>query len=71
MTPIRTLVAGLGNMGLSHALACHNDPAFEITALVNRSPVDLPEELRGYPLETDFRAALARHTQRAAVIKSR
>ena len=68
MTPIRTLVAGLGNMGRSHALACHNDPSFEITALVNRSPVELPEELRGYPLETDFRAALARHKPDLAVI---
>jgi predicted dehydrogenase len=60
VTPIRTLVAGLGNMGRSHALAYHNDPAFEIVGLVNRSPVDLPEELRGYPLFTDFPQALAR-----------
>jgi predicted dehydrogenase len=57
---IRTLVAGLGNMGRSHALAYHNDPAFEIVGLVNRSPVELPEELRGYPLSTDFAEALAR-----------
>ncbi len=59
MTPIRTLVAGLGNMGLSHALAYHADPAFEIAGLVNRSPVDLPEALRDYPLSTDFPEALA------------
>lgn len=57
---IRVLIAGLGNMGRSHALACHNDPAFEIVGLVNRSPVDLPPELQGYPLMTDYAAALAR-----------
>lgn len=57
---IRTLVAGLGNMGRSHALAYHNDPAFAIVGLVNRSPLDLPEDLRGYPLSTDFPEALAR-----------
>jgi predicted dehydrogenase len=56
----RTLVAGLGNMGRSHALAYHNDPAFEIVGLVNRSPVDLPEALRGYPVLTDFAQALER-----------
>jgi hypothetical protein len=57
---IRTLVAGLGNMGRSHALAYHKDPAFEIVGLVNRSEVDLPEELRGYPLSGDFAEALER-----------
>ena len=57
---IRVLVAGLGNMGRSHALAYHADPAFEIVGLVNRSSVDLPEDLRGYQLSTDFAQALAR-----------
>jgi len=57
---IRTLVAGLGNMGRSHALAYHADPAFEIVGLVNRSRLDLPAELAGYPLGTDFAEALAR-----------
>jgi predicted dehydrogenase len=57
---IRTLVAGLGAMGRSHALAYHRDPAFEIVGLVNRSPVELPPELRSYPLSTDFPEALAR-----------
>ena len=57
---IRTLVAGLGNMGRSHALAYHHDPAFEIVGLVNRSPVALPAELCGYPVATDFHAELAR-----------
>ena len=56
---IRVLVAGLGNMGRSHALAYHLDPAFEIVGLVNRSKVDLPAELQGYPLHTDYAQALA------------
>lgn len=50
----KVLIAGLGNMGLSHALAHHRHPDAEIVALVNRSPVDLPEELRGYPLFSSF-----------------
>ncbi len=46
---IRVLVAGLGNMGRSHALAYHAHPDAEIVGLVNRSEVDLPAELQGYP----------------------
>ncbi|WBU63495.1 Gfo/Idh/MocA family protein [Paracoccus aerodenitrificans] len=57
---IRVLVAGLGNMGVSHALAYHANPDFEIVGLVNRSMPDLPEELRGYPLDHDFALALNR-----------
>jgi predicted dehydrogenase len=57
---IRVLIAGLGNMGRSHALACHHDPAFEIVGLVNRSAVDLPPDLQGYPLMVDYAEALAR-----------
>ncbi len=57
--PVRVLVAGLGNMGRSHALAYHNNPGFEIIGLVNRSKVDLPEELTSYPFHDDFAAALA------------
>jgi predicted dehydrogenase len=57
--PIRVLVAGLGNMGRSHALAYHNDPGFEIVGLVNRSEVELPEELRGYTIHPTFPEALA------------
>ncbi|WP_455854239.1 Gfo/Idh/MocA family protein [Ensifer canadensis] len=57
--PVRVLVAGLGNMGRSHALAYHNNPGFEIVGLVNRSKVELPEELRGYEIHPDFNAALA------------
>ncbi|MBA4785045.1 MAG: Gfo/Idh/MocA family oxidoreductase [Rhizobiales bacterium] len=58
-TPVRVLVAGLGNMGRSHALAYHNDPGFEIVGLVNRSQVTLPEELRGYMIHPSFPEALA------------
>ncbi|WP_424928759.1 Gfo/Idh/MocA family protein [Amaricoccus tamworthensis] len=54
----RTLIAGLGNMGLSHALAHHNHPDSEVVALVNRSTPDLPDELKSYPLHTDFHTAL-------------
>ncbi|MBB3396355.1 Gfo/Idh/MocA family oxidoreductase [Rhizobium sp. BK068] len=57
-TPIRVLVAGLGNMGRSHALAYHSNPGFEIVGLVNRSMPDLPEELRGYKIHSDFKMAL-------------
>jgi predicted dehydrogenase len=57
---IKVLVAGLGNMGRSHALAYHNDPAFQIVGLVNRSAVTLLPELQAYPLTTDFAEALAR-----------
>ncbi len=58
--PLRVLVAGLGNMGRSHALAYHRNPGFQIVGLVNRSPVDLPAELAAYPFFPDFRTALAR-----------
>ncbi len=57
--PIRTFVMGLGQMGRSHALAYHADPGFEIVGLANRSPVELPEELRAYPMLADFEAGLA------------
>jgi len=57
---IRVLVAGLGNMGRSHALAYHHNPAFQIVGLVNRSAVDLPPALQGYPVTADFHEALHR-----------
>jgi len=47
-------------MGRSHALAYHNDPAFEIVGLVNRSAPDLPAELAGYAVTSDYHEALAR-----------
>ncbi|AYD03245.1 Gfo/Idh/MocA family oxidoreductase [Neorhizobium sp. NCHU2750] len=57
--PIRVLVAGLGNMGRSHALAYHNDPGFEIVGLVNRSAPKLDPALSGYEIHPDFLTALA------------
>lgn len=58
MNKIKTLVAGLGNMGRSHALAYHNNPDFEIVAMVNRSAVALPEELTDYQVQTNYFDAL-------------
>lgn len=56
---MRVLIAGLGNMGRSHALAHHHHPDAEIVGLVNRSEVDVPEELRGYPLFRSFEEGMA------------
>ena len=65
---IRVLIAGLGNMGLSHALAHHHHPDAQIVALVNRSgTVDHPD-LAAYPVFTDLRAALAETSPDLAVI---
>ncbi|SDF44559.1 Gfo/Idh/MocA family protein [Limimaricola pyoseonensis] len=64
----RVLIAGLGNMGRAHALAHHAHPEAEIVGLVNRSATELPEELRGYPLFTDFETALAETRPDIAVI---
>ena len=55
----RVLIAGLGNMGLSHALAHHKLPNAEIVGLVNRSEVDLPSELQGYPFFSTFEDGMA------------
>jgi predicted dehydrogenase len=52
--PLRVVVAGLGNMGRSHALAYHTNPGFQIAALVNRSDVPLPEGLSGYGIRRSF-----------------
>jgi len=57
-SPLRVMVAGLGNMGKSHALAYHHHPGFEICTLVNRSLPELPEELAGYPLASEFHESL-------------
>lgn len=56
---MRVLVVGLGNMGRSHALAHHIHPATTIVGLVNRSRVELPEELNDYPFFDQFERALA------------
>jgi predicted dehydrogenase len=55
---IRVLVAGLGNMGLSHALAYHRNPGYEIVGLMNRSTIDLPPELQAYPMYAEYYEAL-------------
>lgn len=57
---IRVLVAGLGTMGRSHALAYASNPAFEVVGLVNRSPVALPPGLAGHVVAPDFQEALRR-----------
>lgn len=57
---IRVLVVGLGQMGISHALAYQSLPEFELVGLVNRSDVVLPDSLRHISVERDFMAALAR-----------
>ncbi len=57
--PLRVIVVGLGQMGMSHAIAYHRNPAFEIVGLLNRSPVELPAELAAYRVLTSFEQALA------------
>ena len=55
----RVLVAGLGNMGLSHALAHHHHPDAKIVGLVNRSSVALPDALQSYPYFKTFEDGMA------------
>ena len=55
---IRVLVAGMGNMGQSHALALHGLEGVDIVALVNRSAVDLPRDLQAYPFFDTFEKAM-------------
>src|SRR5262245_21645752 len=57
-SPLRVVVAGLGNMGKSHALAYATNPGFEIAALVNRSEVALPPALSGYRIRGSFMETL-------------
>nr|WP_321460524.1 Gfo/Idh/MocA family oxidoreductase [uncultured Cohaesibacter sp.] len=51
---IRTLIAGLGNMGHAHALGHHFHPDSEIVALVNRTATVPEGPLEAYPLYDDF-----------------
>ncbi len=55
---IRVLVAGMGSMGVSHALAYHHHAGAEIVGLVNRSDVTLPDALAAYPRFHSFENAL-------------
>ena len=57
-TPINVMVAGLGNMGRSHALAYENNPGFAIAGLVNRSKPELDVALADYPILPEYYAAL-------------
>jgi predicted dehydrogenase len=59
MKPLRTFVIGLGQMGISHALAYHANPGFEIVGLANRSLVTLPADLAAYPRVAGFAEGLA------------
>ena len=65
---ISVLVAGLGNMGSSHALSHHRNPDAEIVALVNRSGRVGISELQKYPVYTDFHQALAEARPHLVVI---
>ncbi|MEV8468443.1 Gfo/Idh/MocA family oxidoreductase [Fluviibacterium sp. DFM31] len=65
---MRVLIAGLGNMGCSHALAHHAHRDAEVVGLVNRSPVDLPDALANYPRFSDYGEALAQTKPELVVI---
>ncbi|MTI02874.1 Gfo/Idh/MocA family oxidoreductase [Roseibium sp. RKSG952] len=65
---MRVLIAGLGNMGLSHALAHHHHADAEIVGLVNRSGTVDHADLQSYPVYTDFHTALAETKPDLAVI---
>lgn len=62
MSAKRVLVVGLGNMGMSHALAYSRIEGYEIAGLCTRSIEDLtlPAPLRNSPRFTDFDQALAK-----------
>lgn len=55
----RVLIVGIGNMGLSHALAHHANPDAEIVGIVNRSNRELPEDLKHYTQFRTFTDGLA------------
>ena len=57
----RVLVVGLGNMGMSHALAYTRIPGVEVVGVCTRhiDGVTLPEALRGAQRFSDFDTALA------------
>ncbi len=62
MKPVRVLVVGLGNMGLSHARAYKSIDGFEIAGLCSRdieSRADIALEFPGAPRFRDYEQALA------------
>jgi predicted dehydrogenase len=59
VSALKVFVAGLGQMGRSHALAYHGNAEFEIVGLYNRSPGALPAELSAYRRLDSFDAGLA------------
>ncbi len=71
--PVKVLVVGVGNMGVSHAKAYHKFDGFEIVGLVSRSihkRDDLPEELAGYPRFDTYETALAETSPDAVSINT-
>ncbi|MDG1118598.1 MAG: Gfo/Idh/MocA family oxidoreductase [Flavimaricola sp.] len=54
----RVLIVGVGNMGLSHALAHHHNPGSTIVGIVNRSGRALPPVLADYPAFASFEAGM-------------
>lgn len=61
MSRKRVLVVGLGNMGMSHALAYTRIPDYEVVGVCTRRIADkeLPEALRGAKRFSDYEEALA------------
>ncbi len=62
MKPVRVIVVGLGNMGLSHARAYQSIEGFEIVGLCSRDVHGRPEiaaEFPGVALFSDYALALA------------
>jgi predicted dehydrogenase len=62
MKPIRVLVVGVGNMGLSHARAYQSITGFEIAGLCSRNietRADIKTEFPGVALFDDYATALA------------
>ncbi len=56
---IRVLVIGLGNMGMSHALAYQANSDFNLVGLAARSRPDLPEGLADVPFSSDPETLMA------------
>ncbi|MFC3706122.1 Gfo/Idh/MocA family protein [Devosia honganensis] len=61
MSDLRVLVVGLGNMGMSHAMAYTRIEGFEVVGVCTRNidKVELPDALEGAARYKDFETALA------------